>query len=57
MGLGAVLMQEEQPIAYFSQVLGTQARQKSTYEMELMAICVSREEMEAVFVGKAFRGS
>lgn len=37
-GLGAVLMQSHHPIAYFSQVLPRTARQKSVYELELMAI-------------------
>ena len=36
--VGAVLMQEERPIAYHNQVLGQRAGQKSVYEKELMAI-------------------
>lgn len=37
-GLGAVLIQEGRTIAYYSCTLGTQARSKSIYEKELMAI-------------------
>lgn len=37
-GLGAVLLQDQQPVAYYSQVLGSRARLKSIYEKELMAI-------------------
>ncbi|KAH9745477.1 hypothetical protein KPL70_004086 [Citrus sinensis] len=37
-GLWAVLLQGQQPVAYYSQVLGARACLKSIYEKELMAI-------------------
>lgn len=37
-GLGAVLMQEGQPIAFYSKTLGTRAAAQSVYEKEAMAI-------------------
>lgn len=40
-GLGAVLMHENCPIAYYSFTLGAQARLKSIYEKELMEIVMS----------------
>ena len=53
-GLGAVLMQNEQPVAYFSQVLGTRARQKSTYEKELMAIVLAVKRWRPYLLGRPF---
>ena len=38
LGLVTVLMQDHQPIAFFSHRLSTKARHKSVYERELMAI-------------------
>lgn len=40
-GIGGVLMQQNQPIAYFSKLLGPRTQLKSTYEKELIAICLS----------------
>ena len=40
-GLGAVIMQGQQPLAFYSHALPAQARCKSIYEHELMAIAVA----------------
>lgn len=40
-GVSAVLMQNGKPIAYFSRMLSSRARQCSVYERELMAIVLA----------------
>lgn len=37
-GLGAVLMQDGHPIAFYNKVLPRRVRQKSVYERELVAV-------------------
>lgn len=53
-GLGAVLMQESRPIAYFNHTLGTHARIKSVYEWELMAIAMAIQKWRSYLTGRRF---
>ena len=40
-GRGAVLLQRQRPIAYFSKLLGPRTRLKAIYDKELIAICLA----------------
>ena len=53
-GLGAVLMQDQHPIAYFSKTLGVRASRKLIYEKELMAIVFSISKWKHSLLGRKF---
>ncbi|PNY02508.1 retrotransposon-related protein [Trifolium pratense] len=53
-GLGAVLMQNRQPIAYFSKALCDSNLSKSVYEKELMALVLAIQHWRHYLLGKQF---
>lgn len=52
--LGAVITQKQRPIAYFNQQLSPQARLKSVYERELMAIVLAIQKWRHYLLGHRF---
>ena len=53
-GLGAVLMQDEKPLEYFSHKLSLQAQAKSVYERELMAMVLAIRKWWPYLLGHKF---
>lgn len=50
-GLGAILMQDHRPIAYYSQVLSAKSQHRSVYERELMAVVLAIQKWRHYFLG------
>lgn len=53
-GLDAILMQNGRPIAFYSHVLSTQAKARSIYERELMAIVLAVQKWRPYLLGRRF---
>lgn len=53
-GIGTVLMQEQQPIAYFSKGLSPKLLSKSAYEKELMALVLAIQHWRPYLLGRRF---
>lgn len=53
-GLGAILMQGKNPIAYYSKALGPRNLAKSAYEKELMAVALAIQHWRPYLLGRRF---
>ena len=54
-GIGAVLMQNQHPIAYFSKALSERNLAKSTYEQEIIALALAVQHWRPYLLGKQFK--
>jgi hypothetical protein len=53
-GLGAILMQDKRPIAYYSKALGVRNLTKSAYEKELMVVVLAIQHWRPYLIGRRF---
>ena len=53
-GLGAVLMQDNRPLAYYSETLKGRCLHLSTYEKELLALVKAVKKWRPYLVGNPF---
>ena len=53
-GIGAVLMQQDRPIAYLSKALGASHRAKSIYEKEFLALIMAVEKWRQYLLRQEF---
>ncbi|CAJ2678799.1 unnamed protein product [Trifolium pratense] len=53
-GIGAILMQEQRPVAYYSKALGVRNLTKSAYEKELMAVVLAIQHWRPYLIGRRF---
>ena len=54
LGIGAVLMQQEQPLSYFSKKLSLRMQQASAYVRELYAITEAVKKWRQYLLGRRF---
>lgn len=53
-GIGAILVQNKRPVAYFSKALSGRNLSKSTYEKELMAVVLAIQHWRPYLLGRHF---